>query len=106
MRTKKAALGFAPREAARDSNPPTPRRIHESETRSNSTRRPRRPFPNRSLRVLARHELLGTYLDLEGALVSLTDARARRAALLLAGEEIPNQDEERRVWNDRPRGAA
>ena len=105
-RNEKAALEFAPREAARESSPRQPRSLEEPDTRRNSTRRPRAPSPWRSLDDLVRAGLLETFLNIGGAPVSLADARARRAAALLAGEEIPNQDEERRAWGDRPRGAA
>ncbi len=90
--------------AARDSRKNPPGSYRKSPP--DSTRRPRGPFPNWNLRALARHELLGVYLEIEGALVSLTDARARRAAALLAGELPANEEQERRAWNDRPRGAA
>jgi hypothetical protein len=61
-RNEKAALEFAPREAARESSPPTPRRIHESDSQLNSTR-PRGPVPWRSLRELVDDGLLEVFID-------------------------------------------
>lgn len=105
-RNEKAALEFAPRGAARESSPRQPRSLEEPDAPRNSTaRRPRGPYPCRSLRGLVRHGLLETFLTLEGEPVSLADARGRRAAALLAGEEIPNQEEELRTCGDRRRAS-
>jgi hypothetical protein len=106
MRTKKAALGFAPREAASESSPRQPRSLEEPDALRHSTApRPRGPFPHRSFRALVRHGLLGTFLDLGSAPVSLADARARRAAALLVGESPADEEQERRAWNDRRRAS-
>jgi hypothetical protein len=44
--------------------------------------------------------------DTRPPVVSLDDARRRRGEALLRHEQIPDQEQERRAWNDRPRGDA
>jgi hypothetical protein len=78
-RNEKAALEFAPREAAHESSPRQPRSLEEPDTPRNSTA----PRP----------------------VASLADARRRRAEALLRDEEIPDQEAERRVWGDRERAS-
>lgn len=103
-RNEKAAPCATTEAARRDLEKPDE---EPSTSRPHSTRaRCRGPFPCRSLRALVRRGLLGTVLDLEGAPVSLAAARARRAAALLAGLEPADVEQERRAWNDRPRGVA
>jgi hypothetical protein len=60
------ASGLHPN-AARDSNPATPRRIPENDSQSNSTRRWRGPATWRSLSALVRHGLLETFPNIGGA---------------------------------------
>lgn len=104
MRTKKAALGFAPREAARESSPRQPRSLEEPDAPRNSTRRRLRgPAKWRSLRELVDDGLLSTFVELGGAV--LADARRRRAEALLRDEAPADEAQERRAWNDRERAS-